>query len=161
MGPLNMISKESERARSICAKLSQEKPDKIIKELKNINSLKMPSNHSFSLEKVRPNRLEKALQATYERSPQNFQELLGIRGVGAKTIRALALVSDLIYGIKPSFKDPATYSFAHGGKDGYPYPVENKTYQETISTIHKALQEAKVGRNEKIKALKRLRAFLI
>ena len=158
---LNMIAKESERTRLICAKLSQEKPDKIIKELKNINSLKMPSTHSFSLEKVRPNRLEKALQAAYERSPESFQELLGVKGVGAKTIRALALVSDLIYGIKPSFKDPATYSFAHGGKDGYPYPVEDKTYQTTISTIHKALQEAKIGRSEKIKALKRLRVFLI
>jgi len=157
---LNMVARESETARQVCTKLSKEKPFKVIRELKKIDKLKMPRSHSFSLEKVRPDRLEKMLRITYERSPESFEELLGIKGVGAKTIRALALLSDLIYGAKPSFKDPATYSFAHGGKDGHPYPVDRKTYEETILTLHKALQESKIGRSEKIKALKRLRAFL-
>jgi len=158
---LNMVAKESEKARLVCTQLSCDKPLKIIKELKKISNLKMPSSHSFSIEEVRPQRLEKILQAVYESCPRNFEQLLGIRGVGPKTVRALALISDLVYGVKPSFKDPATYSFAHGGKDGHPYPVDRKTYEETISVLHKALQEAKVGKSEKVKALKRLRAFLI
>lgn len=158
---LNMIAKDSQKARLVCTKLSQNKPSGLIKDLKKISNLKMSSPHNFSVEKTRPQRLEKALQAAYERWPENFEQLLGIKGVGPKTIRALALISDLIYGIKPSFKDPATYSFAHGGKDGHPYPVDKKTYQESIFALHKALRETKIGRSEKIKALKRLEAFLI
>jgi len=157
---LNMVARESEKARQACTELSREKPYKIIKELKRINNLKMPLSHSFPVEKVRPDRLEKTLQSIYKRNPKNFEEVLEIKGVGAKTIRALALVSDLIYGAKPSFKDPATYSFAYGGKDGHPYPVDKQTYKESILLLHKALQEARVGRTEKIKAIRRLRAFL-
>ncbi|MCD6574396.1 DUF763 domain-containing protein [Candidatus Aerophobetes bacterium] len=157
---LNMVARESEKARQACTELSREKPYKIIKELKRINNLKMPPSHSFSVEKVRPDRLEKTLQSIHKRNPKNFEEVLEVKGVGAKTIRALALVSDLIYGAKPSFKDPATYSFAYGGKDGHPYPVDKQTYKESILLLHKALQEARVGRTEKIKAIRRLRAFL-
>lgn len=158
---LNMVARESERARVVCTQLSADKPSKVIKELKKIDTLNMPFSHAFSLEKIRPQRLEKTLQIIYEKNPANFEQLLGIRGVGPKTVRALTLISDLVYGATPSFKDPATYSFAHGGKDGHPYPVDRQTYQETISALHKALHEAKVGRSEKIKALRRLRAFLM
>ncbi|MBC7189485.1 DUF763 domain-containing protein [Candidatus Aerophobetes bacterium] len=157
---LNMVAKESQKARELCTILSKEKPSVIIKELQRITRLKMPKHHTLFLERVRPDRFEKALKEAYNQSPQNFEKLLGIRGVGAKTIRALALISDLVYGAKPSFKDPATYSFAHGGKDGHPYPVDKKTYQESILSLHQALMEAKIGRSEKIKALKRLRTFL-
>ena len=157
---LNMVAKESEKARKVCTELSREKPSGIIKDLKRIQKLKMPTSHSFSLEKTKPEKLEKTLHILYEKNPKNFEEVLETKGVGVKTIRALALVSDLIYGAKPSFKDPATYSFAHGGKDGHPYPVDKKTYTETILTLHKALREAKIGRSEKIKAIKRLRIFL-
>jgi len=157
---LNMVAKESEKARKVCTELSREKPSGIIKDLKRIQKLKMPTSHSFSLEKTKPEKLEKTLHILYEKNPKNFEEVLETKGVGVKTIRALALVSDLIYGAKPSFKDPATYSFAHGGKDGHPYPVDKKTYTETILTLHKALREAKIGRSEKIKAIKRLRVFL-
>jgi len=153
---LNMVAKESEKARLVCTELSKEQPSRIIKELKKIENLKFPPAHSFSLERMRPHLLEKTLQNIVERSPQSFEQLLGIKGVGAKTIRALALISDLVYGAKPSFRDPATYSFAHGGKDGHPYPVDRQTYDETILSLHRALKEAKVGRVEKIKALKRL-----
>lgn len=160
-GLLNMVAKESERARLACTELSRSQPFKVIKELKKIENLKLPSAHSFSAKLIRPHLLEKTLQNVAEISPKNFEELLGIKGVGAKTVRALALVSDLIYGAKPSFQDAATYSFAHGGKDGHPYPVDRKTYDETISSLHRALKEAKVGRSEKIKALKRLKELLI
>ncbi|RPI21401.1 MAG: DUF763 domain-containing protein, partial [Acidobacteria bacterium] len=89
----------------------------------------------------------------------DYETLLAIPGVGAKTLRALALVSELIYGAKPSFRDPARFSFAHGGKDGTPFPVDRPTYDRTIQILHDALNRARVDHSEKVGALKRLAKF--
>jgi hypothetical protein len=86
----------------------------------------------------------KALQLAYELQPSNYEELVALRGLGPKRIRALALVSELIYGASPSWKDPAKFSFAHGGKDGTPFPVDRMTYDRTIQTLHEAVEEAKL-----------------
>jgi hypothetical protein len=99
------------------------------------------------------------LLTTYERAPENFETLLGLEGVGAKTLRALALVSEVIYGTAPSMRDPARFAFAHGGKDGTPFPVDRATYDRTIDTLHRAMARAKVDRSEKVDALKRLGRF--
>ena len=93
---------------------------------------------------------------TYEQSPDNFEKLISIQGVGPKTIRALALIGELLYGETPSFRDPARYSFAHGGKDGYPFPVNKKTYNNSIAFLESAIKKAKIGQTDKLKALKRL-----
>ncbi|NIR01481.1 MAG: DUF763 domain-containing protein, partial [Gemmatimonadales bacterium] len=77
-------------------------------------------------------------------------------GVGPKTIRALALIADLLYGAKASLRDPATFSFAHGGKDGVPYPVDRATYDHSIDVLREAVNRAKVADREKLKALRRL-----
>jgi hypothetical protein len=82
--------------------------------------------------------------------------LLSIEGVGPKTIRALSLLSELVYGEAPSYRDPVRFSFAHGGKDGYPYPVDRKTYDKTIEVMKKAIESARVGNRDKIDAVKRL-----
>ncbi|MFH0936844.1 MAG: DUF763 domain-containing protein [Candidatus Daviesbacteria bacterium] len=100
--------------------------------------------------------LEKILAKLSDEKPKTYEELLGKRGVGPKTIRALSLVSEVIYGAAPSYEDPARYSFAHGGKDGTPYPVDRPTYDQTIETLRKALQKSKISPLEKDKALKRL-----
>ncbi len=71
-------------------------------------------------------------------------------------MRALSLISELAYGVRPSYDDPAKFSFAHGGKDGYPYPVNKKVYDQSISILEQAIKEAKLGREEKLKAFKRL-----
>jgi hypothetical protein len=81
-----------------------------------------------------------------------------MEGVGAKTIRALALVSELVYGAKASVRDPARFSFAHGGKDGHPYPVDRSTYDRSIEALRAAVERAKLGRREKLEALRRLAA---
>jgi hypothetical protein len=94
--------------------------------------------------------------STYERQPQNFEQLLGLQGVGPKTIRALSLISELIYGVAPSYRDPARYSFAHGGKDGIPYPVDRKTYDQSIELLRKAINKPKLGLSEKNDAVRRL-----
>ena len=77
-------------------------------------------------------------------------------GVGAKTVRALALIGELLYGTAPSFRDPARYSFAHGGKDGYPYPVDRQVYSTSVDFLKKAIQAAKIGHYEKVRALEKL-----
>ena len=119
--------------------------------------LVMPTQHSIT-------RLSKttveALRRAYEFQPESYEELVAIRGIGPKAVRALALVSELIYGSAPSWKDPAKYSFAHGGKDGIPYPVDRRTYHRTIEIVENATRNANVGENEKTKAIKRLHQLL-
>lgn len=100
--------------------------------------------------------LEKILQkVTYEK-PKTYQEFLATEGVGPKTVRALSLVSEVIYGADPSYKDPARYSFAFGGKDAIPYPVDRPVYDRTISLIERAVKRSKISLFEKQKALMRL-----
>ncbi len=101
-----------------------------------------------------------AIKRAYDFQPQNYEELIEIRGMGPKTVRALALISDLIFGSPPSWKDPVKYSFTVGGKDGVPYPVERRTMDETIEIIRQGIEEAKTGNREKLDAIRRLRRIL-
>ena len=89
----------------------------------------------------------------------SFEKLIAMKGVDPKTIRALAFISELDYGTRYSIKDPVRFSFAHGGKDGIPYPVDRENYNRSIDILHNALKESKIGRTEKIKAIKRLTYF--
>ncbi|RKY38628.1 MAG: DUF763 domain-containing protein [Candidatus Omnitrophota bacterium] len=153
---LNMVAKESEEVRKASVYLACQKPEKVVKEIKHLERLTLPSKHSLSLFDIQPQNLSRVLLSTYERQPQNFEELLGIEGVGAKTVRALSLISELIYGTKVSTRDPARFSFAHGGKDGYPYKVERRIYDNSINFLREAILQAKLGHPEKLKAMKRL-----
>lgn len=100
-----------------------------------------------------------AVKRAYDFQPKNYEELLGIKGIGPATVRALALVSDLVYGEKPCWEDPVKYSFCVGGKDGVPYPVDKPTYDETIEILENAIKQAKVGDTDKLNAVKRLRVL--
>ena len=100
--------------------------------------------------------LDKILNEVVFQKPENYEKLVALRGVGPKTIRALSLVGEVIYGAKPSYTDPARYSFAHGGKDATPYPVDLKTYDETIGILKNAIRKSKLNLSEKQRALKRL-----
>jgi len=153
---LNMVALDSEQARNMSTILAREKPDKVIKEISKLDSLTLPRRHPILLADIDRKRLRKILIETYERQPENFETLLSMRGVGAKTIRALSLVSELIYGKQPSFKDPARFSFAHGGKDGHPYPVDKSNYESTIEVLERAISLAKIGNKEKLAAIRRL-----
>ena len=102
--------------------------------------------------------LEKILWLACERKPQNYEKLLSLEGVGPKTMRALSLVSEVIYGAKPSYEDPARYSFAHGGKDGTPYPVDRPTYDKTISFFRQIIPKTRLPFSEKRKMMERLRS---
>jgi hypothetical protein len=151
---LNMVASESEASRTIVTELSREKPDTVMSETKKI--LTMPARHPVLQFDINPRYLYKVLLRTYERAADDFQTLLGVNGVGPKTIRALALIGELLHGATPSFRDPARYSFAHGGKDGFPYPVDRNNYSQSISYLKSAIKKAKLGSTEKLRALKRL-----
>jgi hypothetical protein len=156
---LNLVALESEPARKTTTQIAQENPEKLILELKSIQRLDLPARHPVTPADINPDRLANIFLKTYEQQPQNFEQLLGIEGVGPKTIRALSLISELVYGVVPSFRDPVRYSFAHGGKDGYPYPVDRKNYDKSIAILHQAIKQAKLGNREKMDAFKRLHSF--
>ena len=158
---MNPVAAESDPARDTITQIAnEEKPERLVSQLKRLKTLDLPSRHHLSLVDIHPDRLHKTLLITYEHQPENFENLLSLEGVGPKTLRALGLISELIYDKQVSLRDPARYSFAHGGKDGHPYPVDRKTYDRSIEVLHQALERAKVGDKEKIAALRRLRAWL-
>ena len=158
---LNLVAAESTDARDTIADITrQENPDKIMAHLQLLKSLELPRRHAILTADIHPDRLYKIFIQTYERQPENFEKLLGMEGVGAKTLRALSLISEIIYGVPVSFRDPARFSFAHGGKDGIPFPVDSKTYDKSIEILHNALERAKVDDKEKMAAIKRLRLWL-
>lgn len=156
---LNMTAVESEESRQTTVMLSQVRPDTLVGEIKKIQTLCLPSHHHVDVHDIHPDRLYKIFTKTYESAPKNFESLLGIEGVGPKTIRSLALVSELVYGKSPSFTDPVRYSFAHGGKDGHPYPVDKDVYDGSIEILRHALKQSKIGNSEKMDAIKRLGCF--
>lgn len=156
---LNFTAKEASELREVSVKLSHEKPEKITKEILKIRTLDLPMRHILSLSDINPENFYKVLVQTYEKQPSNFESLLLTKGLGAKTLRALALTAELIYGTPLNFKDPARYSFSHGGKDGTPYPVNRQVYDKTIEIMKKAIEKAKIGRLDKINALKRVLSF--
>ena len=154
---LNLVARESDPARTTIADIAtQQKPQNILADLKRLKTLNLPSHHPIGVHDLHPDSLSKILLSTYERQPHGFEELLGLSGVGPKTIRALSLISELVYGVAPSYRDPARYSFAHGGKDGIPYPVDRKTYDQSIELLRKAIRKTKLSIREKNEALNRL-----
>ena len=100
--------------------------------------------------------LEKILQQLCDRQPDSYEHLLAVKGVGPKTVRALSLVGEVIYGAEPSYEDPARYSFAHGGKDGTPFAVDRETYDKTVSMLAEAVKCSRISPYEKDRAIKRL-----
>jgi len=154
---LNLVAGESDPARATIADVvTTEEPHNILAELKKLKTLDLPSHHYLSTRDLHPDSLGRIILSAYERQPQDFEQLLGLPGVGAKTIRALSLISELVYGVAPSYQDPARYSFAHGGKDGIPYPVDRKTYDQSIELLRKAIGKTKLGIREKNEAMGRL-----
>ena len=155
---LNLVAQESDPARTTITEIVTElRPHEIITDLKKIKTLDLPPRHYLTTRDLHPDSISRIILSTYERQPKDFEQLLGLSGVGPKTIRALSLISELVYGVAPSYRDPARYSFAHGGKDGIPYPVDRKTYDQSIELLRKAINRAKLGIREKNEAEGRLR----
>lgn len=150
---LNLTDKQAKPLKNAILSLTSESPDRMIAEIKKI---KMPDHHDVRAENVDMKRLGAILWLAQENKISNFEELLLLEGLGPRTLQSLALVSEVIYGSPSRFKDPARFSFAHGGKDGHPFPVPLKVYDETISTLQNAIHRSKLGNNDKSQAIKSL-----
>ena len=155
---LNMTARESRDTRSSITELLRDKKA-LLKELDKIETLNLPSRHYIRREDLNLRRLKDTVKKVKE-DIKVFEDVLRQRGIGPKTIRALALISELVYGTKPSFRDPARYTFAHGGKDGHPFPVQRDIYDASIETLKRAISKAKVGEREKVEAIKKLSEIL-
>jgi hypothetical protein len=116
----------------------------------------MPAHHDVRPKDVFARRLHGTLAAAAERGPIDFPELLLTPGVGARTVHSLAMVAEVVHGAPFRFRDPARFSLAHGGKDRHPYPVPIKVYDETIRVLKTAVQNARLGREEEMQAIRRL-----
>ncbi|MBQ9207067.1 MAG: DUF763 domain-containing protein [Treponema sp.] len=169
---LNLTDSGAKETRGTILTLTHENPDKMIKEiakvsnedyvttfeLRNDRNLRMPDHHDVRAEDVDLKRLGSVLATAYESDNKDFESLLLTPGLGPRTLQSLTLVSEVIYGTPSRFTDPARFSFAHGGKDGHPFPVPLKIYDESIRVLGDAIEKSKLGYTEKSECIKRLNA---
>ncbi|MBO9099345.1 MULTISPECIES: DUF763 domain-containing protein [unclassified Rhizobium] len=169
---VNLADRRADQSRSgqldLLASLG---PDRILREVIDLEAagkprklsdqmtlphLIMPAHHDVRQEDVNMRRLHGAIAAAADRGPKDFSQLLLVPGVGARTVRALAMVAEVVHGAPCRFSDPARFSLAHGGKDRHPFPVPLKVYDETINVMKSAVRKGRLGRDEEMQALKRL-----
>ncbi|QKJ29944.1 DUF763 domain-containing protein [Mucilaginibacter mali] len=150
---LNLADKRADATRTGIMNISSEKPDVMLNEIRHLS---MPAHHDVRSKDVDLKRLGAVLWLAQEKRPADFEDLLLLEGLGPRTLQSLTLVSEVIYGTPSRFKDPARFSFAHGGKDGHPFPVPTKVYDETLATLHTAIHKAKMGNSDKTEAIKKL-----
>ena len=149
---LDLTAKSAVENRNGIIEISHETPEKIMKEV----SLILPAHHDVQASDVNLKRLGAMLAMTREMQPENFEDLLLLKGVGPRTMQSLALVSEVIHGAPSRFQDPARFSFAHGGKDGHPFPVPTKIYDETLDILRTGIEKSKLGNSDKMQAFKKL-----
>nr|MDO8099727.1 DUF763 domain-containing protein [Candidatus Njordarchaeota archaeon] len=172
---LDMTARTSEGCRDTCTGIASEGVNKIMRAYSEIRSYRdsratleqwiagenMAVAGSATHYRLLPSRMNwDALKEVYDIHPQNYEELIGVRGVGPATIRGLALISELLYGETPSWRDPVRFSFAFGGKDGVPYPVDRRAMDEAIEILENTISKAKLGEKERLDSVKRLRKFV-
>ena len=173
---LNMVAAEAESNRRACIELLAEHPERILEEIGRFSdgpTLFAPKHHRVLPSDVDPRRLRKLIVEAHERHPQDYEALLGGAGIGPAAVRSLALLAEIIFDAPVSRRDPAArpadpsicaerhwadYSYAHGGKDGTPFPVDRQTYDRSIGILMDAVRRARLGQNEKIEAMRRLAA---
>jgi len=150
---LNLTAANAAETREKSLLILNEHPERMLKE---INHLVMPNHHDVRMKDVNMKRLGAMLWLAHENKPEDFEELLMLKGMGPRTVQSLALVSEVIYGTPTRFDDPARFSFANGGKDGHPFPVPIDVFDETIKTLQTAIQRAKIGNSDKLQSIQKL-----
>lgn len=153
---LNLVAGEAAEHRAAVSAVAGLPPERNLKALERAMELTLPRHHDVRLQGVHPDRLRKVLLATYEYPPEDFESLLERPCLGPAALRALSLLAELVFGTPASFRDPAVFSFAHGGKDGHPYPADRRLYAQSIEILREAVSSARIGRFEKAEALRRL-----
>jgi uncharacterized protein len=150
---LNLADEKASVTRAGIVKIGEESPEKMMRE---IRSIVLPRHHEVMASDVNMKRLGAILTLAHEKEIKNFESLLLLEGVGPRAVQSLTLVSEVIYGTPSRFTDPARFSFAHGGKDGHPFPVPLKVYDETINILKTSVEKAKIGLSDKQKAIQQL-----
>jgi hypothetical protein len=150
---LNLVAEKASETRDGILEIARENPEKIIKELPK---LILPRHYGIKPGDIDPKRLNGVLQLAQENEVNRFEDLLLLKGLGPRTLQSLTLVSEIIHGTPSRFSDPARFTFAHGSKGGKPFPVPTRVYDETITTLRKAVDLAKIGQTDKQKAIARL-----
>jgi uncharacterized protein len=154
---LNLTDRRAAASRHAQVELVRS-PAVVLRELHRFRTphLTLPAHHEVTVSDVLLKRLAGTLAAAADRGPVDFPELLLVPGVGARTVEALALVAEVMHGAPSRFKDPARFSYAHGGKDGHPFPVPLDVYDKTLGVLRRAVEQARLGNEERLQALQRL-----
>jgi hypothetical protein len=153
---MNLVDRRAAPAQKALLEIAQEVPERTLREARKLT---MPAHHDVRKKDVDLNRLGAVLAVAHERQLRDFANLLLLENLGPRTLQSLALIAEVVHGTPTRFADPARFSFAHGGKDGHPFPVPLKTYDESLAVLRRALQQAKVGDSEKLDGFGRLDRF--
>jgi hypothetical protein len=153
----NLVDRSAGPAQAAMLEIVRESPAKVVAEARHLT---MPVRHDVRAADVDLKRLGAVLATAYSRELRDFASLLLVENLGPRTLQSLALVAEVVHGTPTRFADPARFSFAHGGKDGHPFPVPLKTYDETMGILRRSLEAAKLGNADKIDGLKRLDGFV-
>lgn len=171
---LNLVAGEGEKHRRAVAALGREHPERVLREIHPLlqgpylplfdgprptAELCLPPRHSITVRDLKPAALKKVLIQTYEQQAPAFEQLLAAPGIGPQALRSLSLIAEVIYNAPASRRDPAAYSFAHGGKDGHPYRVNRNLYDANIERLKETINAAKIGQTDKVEALRSLAKF--
>jgi len=154
---MNLTDGQALPARSALLTIAHESPDSTLDQVRHLT---MPAHHDVRAENVDLRRLGAVLAVAYEKDLRDFADLLLVENLGPRTLQTLAMVAEVVHGTPVRFSDPARYSFALGGKDGHPFPVPLKTYDETIDMLRRSLDRAKVDGGEKADGFRRLNSFV-
>jgi hypothetical protein len=152
----NLVDARARPAQDALLTIVREEPARTIE---TVRRLEMPARHDVRATDVNRRRLGAVLALAHERELRDFAELLLVEQLGPRTLQSLALVAEVVHGTPTRFQDPARFAFAHGGKDGHPFPVPLKVYDESLGLLRRALDAARIGDTEKLEGLRRLDAF--
>jgi len=150
---LNLVDARAREAQSALLTIAREPVETALAEARKLT---MPCRHDVRQKDVDLKRLGAVLAVAHEQELRDFSSLLLVEGLGARTLQSLALIAEVVHGAPSRFSDPARFSFAHGGKDGHPFPVPIKTYDESLAVLRRSLEAARLGRMEKVEGFKRL-----
>jgi uncharacterized protein len=154
---MNLVAAQAKPAQNALLEIARENPETTLSAARH---LCLPARHGVRASDIDLKRLGALLALAYERDLHDFAELLLLEKLGPRTLQSLALIAEVIHGTPSRFNDPARFSFAHGGKDGHPFPVPLKTYDESLNALRSSLDQAKLGDKDKLDGFRRLHRFV-
>jgi uncharacterized protein len=154
---MNLVDAQAKPAQTALLDIARENPDTTLRAARH---LRLPGHHEVRAENIDLKRLGAVLAVAYERDLRQFAELLLLEKLGPRTLQSLALIAEVVHGAPSRFTDPARFSFAHGGKDGHPFPVPLRTYDESLNCLRTSLELAKLGDKDRLEGFRRLEGFV-